>query len=143
MAGECDRCPIKGDCCKFMIFELANPMSADAIHWAELHPGVHIVNDGEGWFIRLDIPCGALTSDGLCSLHGTSEKPRTCTGWPQDGLMLLAERYGGKLDECIYAVEAAEAWALTPEGQGAMLFELTNEAIAKAEGDANVQHTES
>lgn len=98
-----------GACCVLLTINV-NPdyyKSADAKAWVELHAvnGRHIrvrMKDGICW---MDIPiqCSALTDDGMCSLMGKPERPKSCDDFPtsQADINLVDEFAGEKV--CTYS----------------------------------------
>ena len=101
------------------MFELARPQSADEIRWAELHPGIKIVNDEDdgSWHVRINVPCSALTSTGRCVLVGTRDRPRLCGSWPDDGLKIGLSRFED-IHGCVFltdAIDKALAEEVEPE----------------------------
>ena len=66
-------------CCRYIELPLARALTADEINWVELHPGLVMKSPQ---VLHFDVSCSALTSDGLCSLHGTDKRPAMCEVWP-------------------------------------------------------------
>ncbi len=98
-AGECPPELCQGRCCEFVTFGpfLAQP---GAGRWAELHGlDVHEIQvpgtTGTAQMVNIPIPCTALTGEGLCSLHGTEDRPQVCGDWPQSPLDLLETPFCG------------------------------------------------
>jgi len=81
--GECDSCRRPGvvpaQCCRAIILDLAYPFTPDQQKWLELHPGFRALTPTK---VRIDIPCGALDADGLCSLYGLPSRPKVCRDYP-------------------------------------------------------------
>ena len=76
----CERCPDRGMCCRYVELPLARTLNADERKWVSLHRGLEV----RGLTVRFNITCSALTDEGLCSLHGTPERPEMCALWPDD-----------------------------------------------------------
>ena len=92
----CSRCPDPGMCCRYVQLPLARPLTLDERRWVELHPGLRMVADN---IIHIDSSCSALTPEGLCSLHGSDERPTMCAQWP-DALEQVP-------NGCVYAEQLA------------------------------------
>jgi len=74
-------------CCQFLVLPIdprvrAHPRYEDWKHWVELH-GLTLVEDGGELLVRINIPCSALTEDGLCSLYGKPDRPKLCDRFPR------------------------------------------------------------
>lgn len=96
--GECNRC---GRCCEFITLQVPPEYlsNADIRRWIELH-GIRLSERDGGVFARIDLPCSALTEEGLCSLMGTPERPALCSHWPATPAMLA-----GLEEVCSYSFE--------------------------------------
>lgn len=99
--GSCIKC---GMCCKVLRLQVPKPYltNLDVKHWVELH-GVKLHEADGGVWATIRIPCSALTPEGLCSLHGTPDRPDLCEKWPFGPRDLVG------LPECSYSYVEAEA----------------------------------
>lgn len=114
-APECQRCPVKGACCKFVLVQLARPMSGDGIRWLQLHPGLtyHEIH-GEPC-LKIAVKCSALDQNNDCVLIGSRDRPRMCGTWPEppDLVAWLDEKMpDDDHDQCVFIQEAREAAAV-------------------------------
>lgn len=75
----CQFCPDPGMCCRYVELPLARALTDDEARWVQLHPGLVMK---EPRVIHINVNCSALTEDGLCSLHGSDERPVMCAVWP-------------------------------------------------------------
>lgn len=75
---NCDGCPDRGMCCRYIELPLARRLTSDETRWAELHEGIRI----KGSVVRIEQTCSALSADGLCTLYGTPDRPEMCARWP-------------------------------------------------------------
>lgn len=104
--GDCT--PGCGACCRFLSL-VVHPgyyLNEDNRKWVELHD-IRLVYDEETNICQayLKIPCTALTSDGMCAILGTPERPDVCNVWPtsQGDLNILEEVLGEQ--PCTYGFE--------------------------------------
>ena len=103
--GECT--PNCGACCRFLRLQVppeygSNP---DVRNWVELH-GIRLQNIDGGTFAFLQVPCSALTEEGLCSLYGKPERPDLCNHYPMTPPALT-----GVEDVCSYSFTSEVAHA--------------------------------
>jgi Fe-S-cluster containining protein len=88
-----------GACCKSIRLQVppeygTNP---DIKKWVELH-GITVKEVGGGMFAFLNLPCSALTEEGMCSLMGTADRPELCSHWPA-----TPEAMAGLEEVCTYS----------------------------------------
>lgn len=78
----CDGCP--APCCRMLLTPTGVPstfIELDFVRYALLFPGTEylVTAGGDWWQVRWQ-QCSAFEAEGArCRLHGTPEKPRTCT----------------------------------------------------------------
>lgn len=72
-----------GACCRSIRLQVPPSYSQDADirKWIELH-GIRLSERDGGTFAQIDIACSALTSEGMCSLIDSPERPELCSHWP-------------------------------------------------------------
>ena len=79
--GDCDGCasgPVQAACCRYVQVP-ERDLSGDELHWLALH-GLDATVERN---VRLEVPCGALTEDGRCSLKGLPDRPLVCDNYPE------------------------------------------------------------
>ena len=67
-------------------------------NWLELH-GLKVETIGAGTFLKIPLPCSALTPSGDCSLYGQPERPLLCASYPTTPSALLG------IPDCSYTFE--------------------------------------
>lgn len=90
-----------GACCRFIQLQVPPEyaQNQDVRRWIELH-GISITERDGGAFARIDVSCSALTTEGMCSLIGTAERPELCSHWPATPAAMQ-----GLEDVCSYRFE--------------------------------------
>ena len=97
-----------GACCEFMVLPLDARLRdqswfEDYVAWAKLHDVAIYTDAAERLVARLPIPCSQLTSDKLCALFGSDERPDMCGRYPR-----TVRELKGVEDVCTYTFEEVQ-----------------------------------
>lgn len=91
-----------GACCEYLMLPLSpliryDPAYKDWERWVRLH-GIDVTDsDKAHGKAHVPLPCGYLTEDKKCAVHGTEDQPRMCAEGPR-----LPSEIVGLEDICTY-----------------------------------------